>query len=153
MSARTWTITVPVEAWLTANLHLHFQVRSRHVHAIRRAVVAACTRAQLPTGITPVRLDAVVRYIGRTAPVRDRLNLAPTMKALVDGLTPHQVKTRAGKQIVSEGYGLLPDDSDRHVVDTTWRLERIDPANLGPLVLMGRVGQIVLTIHHIGDTP
>lgn len=145
------TITVPVDAWLTANKELHYQTRSRLVHALRRAVVAACERADLPTRITPVRLDAVARYLGRTAPVRDRLNLAPTIKALVDGLTPQVVKTRAGKQIVSEGYGLLPDDSDRHVVDTTWRLERITPAGLGPLMLLGRVGQIVLTIHHLGD--
>ena len=145
----TYTIAVPAAVWLTANKQMHYQARSKAVHTWRRNVVAACERAGLPTGITPVRITAAARYLGRTSPVRDRLNLAPTIKAVVDGLTPHKVKIRAGRQVVSEGYGLLPDDSDAHVLDTTWHLERLflTDAYGQP----GRVGELVLTIHHIGD--
>lgn len=147
--SRSWTIAIPAESWLTANKQLHHHARSKAVHAWRRSVVAACHRAGLPTGVTPVRLSAVVQYTGRSAPVRDRLNLAPTIKAIVDGLTPQVVKMRAGKPVVSEGYGLLPDDSDRHVLDTSWTLQRFDPDSPLNPVLPGWAGLVVLKITEV----
>lgn len=149
MTAWTWTIGIPAVQWLTANRELHYRRRSELVRAWRQATVAACTRAQLPTGVTPVRLSAVAQYVTRSAPVRDRLNLAPTIKAIVDGLTPQVVKVRAGKQVVSEGYGLLPDDSDRHVLDTTWTLQRFDPDGPFNYGLPGWAGLVVLTISEV----
>lgn len=146
--SRAWTITIPAPFWLTANKDLHYQQRSRIVHAWRKATVNACTRASLPTGVTPVRLSAIAYYLGTHRPVRDRLNLAPTLKAITDGLTPHQVKQREGRLVVSEGYGLLPDDSDRHVLDTVWGLERLAP--IDRFGMPGVVGVVALTITEVG---
>lgn len=144
--SREWTIGIPVAQWLTANRDLHYRRRSEVVAGLRTGVVGACHRAGLPTGVTPVRLSAVAQYVGRSAPVRDRLNLAPTIKALVDGLTPQVIKTRKGKHVISAGYGLLPDDSDRHVLDTTWTLQRFDPDGPFDHGLPGYAGLVVLTI-------
>jgi hypothetical protein len=89
--------------------------------------VVACQQAKLPTGITPVRIHADVFYEGTRPPVRDRLNLAPTLKAIVDGLGPARDFTRkrpdgTEKTYHTNGYGFLPDDSDKHVLDTTWTI-------------------------------
>lgn len=145
--SRSWTITIPAPFWLTANKHLHHHQRSKIVHAWRQATVLACERASLPTDVTPVKLSAIAYYLGTHRPVRDRLNLAPTLKAITDGLTPHQVKQRQGRLVVSEGYGLLPDDSDRHVLDTVWGLERLTP--IDRFGLPGVVGVVVLTITEV----
>lgn len=120
--ARTWAIRVYAPApWLTANIERHHYKRSKLVRQWREATRDACLTARLPTGITgPVTVHASVRYQGNRAPVRDRLNLAPTIKALVDALTPSRTFTRAGKTYVTAGFGLLRDDSDRHIAQTTW---------------------------------
>lgn len=148
---REWTIGVPVAQWLTANRELHYRRRSEVVASLRAGVVGACHRGNLPKGVTPVRLSAVAQYIGRSAPVRDRLNLAPTIKACADGLTPQVVKVRKGKTVVSLGYGLLPDDSDQHVLDTTWTLQRFDPDGPFNYGLPGYAGLVVLTITEVAD--
>lgn len=105
--------------WLTANRS------SRYRHGAsdwRHATMLACRAAKLPLGITPVSLHLVFRYVGRRPPVRDRMNLYPTVKAIVDGLTPLRHSTRAGKPHTRGGYGLIPDDSDRHVAEIKWSL-------------------------------
>lgn len=144
---RAWAITIPAPFWLTANKDLHHQQRSRIVRQWRQATVNACTRAGLPTGVTPVALSGIAYYLGTHRPVRDRLNLAPTFKAITDGLTPRQVKQRQGRLVVSEGYGLLPDDSDGHVLDTKWEVERLTP--IGRFGLPGVVGVVVLTVTEV----
>lgn len=149
MVSRSWTIGVPVMQWLTANRELHYRRRSEVVASIRAGVVGACLRGNLPKGVTPVRLSAVAQYTSPRAPVRDRLNLAPTIKAVVDGLTPRAVKVRNGRSVISAGYGLLPDDSDRHVLDTTWTLQRFDPDGPFNYGLPGLAGLVVLTIAEV----
>lgn len=148
---REWTIGIPVVQWLTANRELHYRRRSEVVAKLRADVVVACMRADLPKGVTPVRLSAVAQYASPRAPVRDRLNLAPTIKAIVDGLTPRTVKVRSGRSVISAGYGLLPDDSDRHVLDTTWTLQRFDPDSPFNYGLPGNAGLVVLTISEVAD--
>lgn len=131
------------DEWLTANIERHRQARSRKVRAWREATVAACHNARLPLGITPVNITAVVLHAGR-APVRDRLNLAPTLKAIVDGLTPARTFKRDGKTYTTAGYGFLPDDSDRHVTGPTWELERTHPQ-----IIRGAIGRVDLTITEV----
>lgn len=123
MATTCWTIRVPACEWLTSNPRSTAAryARSRAIREWRQAVQVACTAAKLPTGISPVRIAAVARYQGR-APVRDRLNLAPTIKAAVDGLGPPRTIQRGATIIRTVGYGFLPDDSDAHVLDTTWTL-------------------------------
>jgi hypothetical protein len=141
MTDDVWTLEIYAPcAWLTANVERHYQSRATKVRKWREAVVDVCAIAQLPHGVTPVRIAAAVRYAGRR-PVRDRLNLAPTIKACVDALTPARTFTRGGKTYVTAGYGLLPDDDDRHVVDTVWDLVPIDP-----FWLRGAIGRVDLKI-------
>lgn len=115
---RTWCIEIPFAGeWLTANRGSRYRHGSNEWRALANI---ACAHARLPRGITPVRLHLVCWYHTARAPVRDRLNLAPTIKAIVDGLTPKVVSSRNGRPHTRGGYGLLPDDSDRHVLETTW---------------------------------
>lgn len=135
-----WTLVIPAPAdWLTANVERYRYRRGALVRAWREATVGQCHVARLPTGVGPVDIAAVIRHPGR-APVRDRLNLAPTIKAMVDALTPGRTFTRGGRTYTTAGYGLLSDDSDRHVRRTDWRLERDDTL---------RRAEVVLTIREV----
>lgn len=122
---RVWHVRVPFAgAWLTSNPSSTGDRyrRSRTIKDWRETVELVCYAEGLPKGITPVAIHADVYYAGRK-PVRDKLNLAPTIKAVVDGLTPPRSWTRDGKTYRTPGYGFLPDDSDRHVVENpTWDL-------------------------------
>lgn len=122
---REWTLVfdMPCE-WLTANIDRDKYKRAGLVKKIRTAVVKACEIENLPKGVGPVAIHVLVHYTSKAAPVRDKLNLAPTMKALVDGLTPAKSFVRDGKTHHVPGHGLLADDSDKHVLDTTWELKR-----------------------------
>ena len=123
-AARSWTIRIPFAGeWLTANPRgtSDRYGRSRLIRRWRESAATACLAARLPKGITPVRLHVVMHYIGRP-PVRDRDNIVPTVKALVDGLTPPREFQRNGKWYRTAGYGLIPDDSDRHVLAITREL-------------------------------
>lgn len=123
IQGRTWTIRIPFAGeWLTSNPRStgNRYGRSRAIKDWRNATSAVCHAEKLPTGLQRVRLDFEVHFTGR-APARDRLNLAPTIKAAVDGLTPLKVVTRKdGVRYTMGGYGLIPDDSDRHVASTDW---------------------------------
>jgi hypothetical protein len=141
-NTRTWTIDIPVPcAWLTANIERHRYKRSTLVRQWREATVVACKAARLPKSVTPVDISGTVYYTGRR-PVRDRLNLANTFKAIIDALTPHAVKMRDNKPVVYVGYGFLPDDSDRHVRSTTWELVPAKDAGR-------KTPAVVLTITHV----
>jgi hypothetical protein len=123
IQARTWTIMVPFAGkWMTANDRTRPIAAAGIIRDWRQAVFYACTEAKLPKGlVTPVRIHLACWHVGR-APVRDRANLAPTVKAIVDALTPARGFVYRGQQRRTIGYGLIPDDSDKHVVDTTWVL-------------------------------
>lgn len=129
----TWQLQVPFAGeWLTANPRSTADRygRARTIKAWRYAASTTARAAKLPTGITPVTIHAIVCHTGRP-PVRDRLNLSPTIKALVDGLTPERIVVRRDratgqqKRYLTPGYGFLPDDSDRHVLATTWELQQL----------------------------
>lgn len=143
---REWTITIPAPyEWLTSNIERFHYRRATAVRKWRTATLIACRQARLPLGITPVRITAVAKYAGRRLPVRDRLNLEPTIKAIVDGLTPPKTFRRGRSWVHLVGYGFLPDDSDKHVLSTDWQLERIDPA-WRPLLGQNTWGEVELTL-------
>jgi len=121
---RTWHVRVPACEWLTANPRstTNRYGRSRIIRDWRQAVVAACTQARLPRGVSPVTIDVMINYVGHR-PVRDTPNIFPTVKAIVDGLVPIRVWTRAGRRHITPGYGFLPDDSDKHVRRLDWDLQ------------------------------
>lgn len=117
-----YQVRIPAQAWLTSNKTSSYRYGRR---AWRDATSLACRIAKLPVGLpVPVTIHLMCWWTGRNAPVRDRLNLQPTVKAIVDGLTPLKVVVRKGVMHTRGGYGLLVDDDDRHVRDTTWELRR-----------------------------
>ncbi len=123
---RTWTILIPFAGqWLTSNpgSTSNRHGRARAIRDWRESTAWACRAAKLPTGITPVALHLALHYIDRP-PVRDRDNIQPTVKAIIDGLTPPREFSRGGKKYRTVGYGLIPDDSDRHVTAITRDLVR-----------------------------
>ena len=121
---RTWTIRVPACEWLTDNDRRRPIAVAGIVRDWRQAVVAACQQAQLPLNVSPVTIHAVLWWVGRRAPVNDSANLARTVKAIVDGLVPARDWVRGAKRGRTVGYGLIPDDSDRHVKATMWELRK-----------------------------
>jgi len=139
---RTWTLVIPAPCeWITAN------PGSAGVYTIaglkrqwRRSACIIATTAKLPRGLDYVRIDTECWFPteGRL-PVRDRDNLRPTLKAAVDGLGPQTHLTRKGVVSVSPGYGLIVDDSDRHIAPNG-RLEIHRGAGVRPM------GELRLTI-------
>lgn len=100
--------------WLTANDRLDRWEKAHRIRLWRSAAYLAARRDKLPTDLDHIRIEAVARFAG-PPPVRDLANLHPTVKAVVDGLGPRREARRNGTVVVSVGYGLVPDDSDRHV--------------------------------------
>lgn len=87
--------------------------KARKITKIRGDVVNLARQAGLPKGID--RAAITLHYRPRDNRARDSVNLAPTLKAVVDGLTPQKiVKTKKGFN-VHPGYGFVVDDSTRHV--------------------------------------
>lgn len=116
VAGQQWTLRIVAPgAWLTANSRLDRRyVGAKLTRAWRLAAWAAARQAGLPTGIERVRIDCVARFRGR-APIRDRDNLRPTVKAVVDGLGPERRRFVRGRLEVAPGWGLVVDDSDKHV--------------------------------------
>lgn len=117
-------LTVPFAGkWLTANDSTHRYGRGRDVKEWRVATVLACQAARLPRGLTvQVAIHAVCYYVGRR-PVLDSPNLYPTIKAIIDGMTPARDWVRKGKPQRTPGYGLLTNDTDKQIPTLpTWEL-------------------------------
>ncbi len=142
---RQWTITVTTPCdWLTANDRRNRMVQANLVKMWREAAYWAARKAKLPTGLQRVRLDVEAVFFGR-APVRDRDNLRPTVKAAIDGaIGPAREWTRNGKRHRSVGYGVVPDDSDKHVDGPYLTIGPGKPARL-----YGPGGELTITITEV----
>lgn len=139
---RRWTIRIPhTGQWLTSNRTSSYRYGARDW---RNNTNVACRAAKLPTDLHRVSIHAVAIWTGRNPPVRDRNNLRPTLKAIVDGLTPMRVSYRKGIPHTRGGYGLIPDDSDQYVVT-----EIIDLAPAQP----GQPPHVALTIVEVLVSP
>lgn len=145
MTGRRWTITVPAPCdWITANDKRHWTDKAGLVKQWRDATYLQAKKAKLPTGLTKVRIDVVVQFAGRP-PVRDLINIAPTLKAAADGLGPaHVGTTRSTGAYAAAGYGLIPDDDLTHLDGPHWTIG--DPM---PAKAYGPKGQLVLTIREL----
>lgn len=145
MNGDTWTIRVhqPAE-WITANKTQHWAARARLIAHWRHAAYYAArqTRPRIPTGLELVRLDVLSRW-GRP-PVRDMPNIEPTIKAIVDGAIGPSRRTKTGSTAL--GYGIVADDSDRHVIYGTKTAEVV--RGLGQYD-----GQVVLTVTDMSPVP
>lgn len=87
--------------------------KARVIKQLRSDIVKLAVAAQLPKDVA--HLTATLHYRARDNRARDTGNLMATVKALVDGLTPHRVvETKRGTK-VHVGYGMVADDSSRIV--------------------------------------
>lgn len=136
-AGRIWTLVIPApDKWLTANpSRNNYYARSAQVRKWRQAGCDAGIAAGLPQHVDLVHFHGTARYHGH-APVRDRDNLRPTLKAVIDGLTPPKTVTRKGKTYHYPGCSLLVDDNDRHVAGTDITLERVPGDGRDELVLI-----------------
>lgn len=115
-----WTVTIPAPApWLSANQRRDLRRQTPDRRAWRDAGLVHAKRVHLPK-LQYAHLVAVLRFPDNRR--RDAHNYMPSLKALVDGLVD---------------YGLLPDDSDGHLVGPDLRR--------GPVMRLG-YGEVVLTI-------
>lgn len=147
---RVWTLTLlaPCE-WICANRDTahQWQSRSRLVRKWRQAVVDCCRAGGLPCGdqrLDYIRVRMTARFRGRP-PVRDGNagNLDPTKKAVLDGLGPPR---RYGKNPrPSPGYGLIRDDSDKHVQSASIVLGEPLPRT----VIADHPGLLIVTIREL----
>ncbi|MBF6339700.1 hypothetical protein IU450_27965 [Nocardia abscessus] len=87
--------------------------KARKIAVIRGDVVTLAREARLPKGVGYATIT--LHYRPRDNKPRDSVSLAPTLNAVVDGLTPQKVvKTKRGFN-VHAGYGFVPDESTPHV--------------------------------------
>ncbi len=87
--------------WLSANHRQHHMARARLVRAWRSAARWNARAEQLPRGLDRIHIELTFHQPAGRGRTRDVMNLAPTAKAVIDGLTD---------------YGLTPDDSNRYVI-------------------------------------
>lgn len=96
----TYVITVPkVGKYMSANDRLHFRVKADQTKVWREAGRIATLAAKVPVLTPPVHITATVHIVGKRR--QEVSNLAPTMKAAIDGMVD---------------AGILADDSDAHVI-------------------------------------
>ena len=127
----TYTLTIPAPAeFITANQRHHWAERARLTRAWRNAALIYARQAHLPH-LQKAHIVATVHKTHRRP--YDAHNLVLTAKACVDGLV-------TGKGRV-KGYGLLPDDSNDHLIGPDMRAG--EPRDTPCLVL---------TITDLGDT-
>ena len=116
-SARTWMVELPAGMkLLNANRRIHYMRRAELTRTIRTAAWAAVRNACVPN---LWRVHVIVEYRPPDRRRRDVHNLFPSAKAAVDG---GLVDT-----------GVLPDDSDRHLVGPDMRVGEVEKG--GRLVL------------------
>lgn len=123
MSARSWTLVIPVSVWLNVNQRRHGKAVAVYVKQLREDARTYARAARLP-GLGRAHILAVLQF--RDNRRRDAANYHPTVKPLVDGLVDH---------------GLLPDDSHTYLDGPDLRIgEPLPPVRFGP------VGKVTLII-------
>lgn len=100
MSEHELIIEVPASQIITSNNERgHWAIRSGTKKLLRQKTRLRAQQAGLPKGLERVHITAHIDYPDRRR--RDAHNLMPTLKCCVDGITD---------------YGLIPDDSDKHLI-------------------------------------
>lgn len=84
--------------WLSMNDRMHWAQRAKITKSYRSGARAIARMEKLPIGLKHVHITAHVHKTTRRA--YDAHNLLPTLKAIIDGLVD---------------YGLIPDDSNKHL--------------------------------------
>lgn len=99
----TLTLDIPSALWLTSNQRLHWAAKAKRTRAIRHLAAVRARAEKLPR----FEVAHVTAYIGYPTNAKaDPGNAAPTVKAVLDGLTD---------------AGIWPDDNHEHVVGPDYR--------------------------------
>lgn len=147
-TGRLWTLTLLAPCpWITDNDvlgKLHKYARARLVRTWRKTMVDCCRAGNLPCGdqrLDRIRVEGSARFRGRP-PVRDGNagSLHHTLKAVIDGLTPP--RTYGKSKQPSPGWGLIRDDSDKHLESSSIRIGEPLPKT----VIADHPGLLVVTI-------
>lgn len=94
------TFTIPKSWWISANDRTHWAVKARATRSLRGYAASKARRLE-PVGT--VHVAAFIGYLRNGT--ADPSNAAPTVKALIDGLTD---------------AGLWEDDDSTHVIGPTY---------------------------------
>ena len=99
--ARRWTLTLSSALpMLNLNQRMHWAKKAELTKHWRRTALVHAMAADLPRNLDRVHITAHI--VKPTARQYDVHNLMPTLKACVDGLVAD--------------YGLLPDDTNEHLI-------------------------------------
>ena len=98
----TLTITIPKSLWLTSNQRLHWAPKAERTRMLRAIGKSEAVKAGLKD-LGPTHVAAFIGYL--TGGRADPANSAPTIKALIDGITD---------------AGAWPDDDHAHVIGPTY---------------------------------
>lgn len=100
------TFTIPKDLWLSANQRLHWAPRAKATRALREMAHFAVKVRSDMLGRGTLGPAHVAAFIGYPRGGRvDPSNAAPTVKALIDGMTD---------------AGVWPDDDHIHVIGPTY---------------------------------
>lgn len=119
---RIWKLILPApcQLWSANDEHRGNEYDTARIRKTwRGAVFDRLSAIDAPTGLPRVRFSIVFHFTsdGR----RDALNYASTAKPIIDGFAPPflQKPTKAKPRgSFSPGYGMIPDDTPRHVEAT-----------------------------------
>lgn len=116
-AARTWDIRLPWTAPpLSANDRLHYMAEAR-IKANIRDTTHSLARSLRPRITKPLdRVEVVLTYTPRDKRRRDRMNLAPTLKAAVDGLVLAGVVVDDDDEHMHDDIRIAPPDGDPRLV-------------------------------------
>lgn len=96
------TFTIPADLWLSANQRMHWAPKSKRTKTLRElGWIVAMGKIDEPQG--PTHVAAFIGYLRNGT--ADPANSAPTIKALIDGMTD---------------AGVWPDDDSTHVIGPTY---------------------------------
>lgn len=113
---RTWTLAIPAPTPMqTSNRREHWSTISRRRRIWRDTAYGRAALANLPKGLTKVRVDVELRFT--TNRRRDAPNYySDVIKPCIDALAPEKrVKKPDGSYRVDRGWGLIPDDTAQYL--------------------------------------
>lgn len=116
-------LTIPDVWWLTSNQRLHWAAKAKRVAQVRQLAGWEATRARRDDGLGPFERVHVCAWIGYpTRAKADPSNSAPTVKAVLDGLTDGRMwADDDSEHVVAVEYRRDPQHSERgfHTVRLT----------------------------------
>jgi hypothetical protein len=139
---RVWTVAIPApHPMKSANSTEHWSANARRRRDWRETAYARIALANLPKGLTKVRVEVELRFT--TNRRRDAPNYyTDVIKPCIDALSPEKRvrKQKGAGYRVERGWGVIPDDAAEFLDLTAPRIGDPVPKGLHPN------GLVILTI-------